>query len=152
MSSPRPQQEVYQTNSIARTLWLYVIAAGGVFFKKKLQQKEFMENKITVKGEEITIKFNMAVECAYEQITSRPFNLQDFTDKKLLVTLFFSTIIANNPDTKITLDYLLKDATFDEIRSLDSAVSEVMTEWLHIPSVIPQEHQKEDEGEEQPKN
>ena len=112
-----------------------------------------MENKITVKGEEITIKFNMAVECAYEQITSRPFNLQDFTDKKLLVTLFFSTIIANNPDTKITLDYLLKDATFDEIKSLDSAVSEVMTDWLHIPSVIPQEHQKEEEeGEEQQKN
>ena len=113
-----------------------------------------MENKITIKGEEITIKFNMAVECAYEQITSRPFNLQDFTDKKLLVTLFFSTIIANNADTKITLDYLLKDATFDEIRSLDSAVSETMTDWLNIPSVIPQENQKKDdqEGEDQPKN
>lgn len=151
MSSPRQQQEVYQTNSIARTLWLYVIAAGGVFLKETTTEK-VMENKITVKGEEITIKFNMAVECAYEQITSRPFNLQDFTEKKLLVTLFFSTIIANNPDTKITLDYILKDATFDEIRSLDSAVSETMTDWLHIPSVIPQEHQKEDEGEEQPKN
>jgi hypothetical protein len=123
-----------------------------VFFKKELQQKEFMEKKVTIKGEEITIKFNMAVECAYEQITSRPFNLQDFTEKKLLVTLFFSTIIANNPDTKITLDYLLKDATFNEIRSLDSAVSGTMTDWLNIPSVIPQENQKKDEGEEQPKN
>jgi hypothetical protein len=124
------------------------------FLKKKLQQKEFMEKKVTIKGEEITIKFNMAVECAYEQITSRPFNLQDFKEKKLLVTLFFSTILANNPDTEITLDYLLKDATFDEIRSLDSAVSETMTDWLHIPSVIPQENQKKDEqdGEEQPKN
>ena len=124
------------------------------FLKKKLQQKEFMEKKVTIKGEEITIKFNMAVECAYEQITSRPFNLQDFKEKKLLVTLFFSTILANNPDTGITLDYLLKDATFDEIRSLDSAVSETMTDWLHIPSVIPQENQKKDEqdGEEQPKN
>ena len=113
-----------------------------------------MEKKVTIKGEEITIKFNMAVECAYEQITSRPFNLQDFKEKKLLVTLFFSTILANNPDTEITLDYLLKDATFDEIRSLDSAVSETMTDWLHIPSVIPQENQKKDEqdGEEQPKN
>ena len=128
------------------------IAAGGVFLKKKLQQKEFMEKKVTIKGEEITIKFNMAVECAYEQITSRPFNLQDFKEKKLLVTLFFSTILANNPDTEITLDYLLKDATFDEIRSLDSAVSETMTDWLNIPSVIPQENQKKDEGEEQPKN
>ena len=150
MSSPRPQQEVYQTNSIARTLWLYVIAAGGVF--KETTTEKVMEKKITVKGEEITIKFNMAVECTYEQITSRPFNLQDFKEKKLLVTLFFSTILANNPDTEITLDYLLEDATFDEIKSLDSAVSEVMTDWLHIPSVIPQEHQKEDEVEEQPKN
>jgi len=122
-----------------------------VFFKETTTEK-VMEKKITVKGEEITIKFNMAVECAYEEITSRPFNLQDFTDKKLLVTLFFSTIIANNQETKITLDYLLKDATFDEIRSLDSAVSETMTDWLNIPSVIPQENQKKDEGEEQPKN
>jgi hypothetical protein len=128
-------------------------SSGRCFFKKKLQQKEFMEKKVTIKGEEITIKFNMAVECAYEEITSRPFNLQDFKEKKLLVTLFFSTILANNPDTEITLDYLLKNATFDEIRSLDSAVSEAMTDWLHIPSVIPQEHQKEDEvEEEQPKN
>ncbi len=129
-------------------------SSGRCFLKKKLQQKEFMEKKVTIKGEEITIKFNMAVECAYEQITSRPFNLQDFKEKKLLVTLFFSTILANNPDTEITLDYLLKDATFDEIRSLDSAVSETMTDWLHIPSVIPQENQKKDEqdGEEQPKN
>ena len=111
-----------------------------------------MEKKVTIKGEEVTIKFNMAVECAYERITNRKFNLQDFKEKDLLVTLFFSTILANNPDTEITLDYLLKDATFDEIRSLDSAVSEVMTDWLHIPSVIPQEHQKEEEGEDQPKN
>ena len=126
-------------------------SSGRCFFKETTTEK-VMEKKITVKGEEITIKFNMAVECAYEQITSRPFNLQDFKEKKLLVTLFFSTILANNPDTEITLDYLLEDATFDEIRSLDSAVSEVMTDWLHIPSVIPQEHQKEDEGEEQQKN
>ena len=97
------------------------------------------------------VKFNMAVECAYEQITSRPFNLQDFKEKKLLVTLFFSTILANNPDTKITLDYLLKDATFDEIRSLDSAVSETMTDWLHIPAVIPKDKPAADQ-EDQPKN
>ena len=75
---------------------MYVIAAGGVF--KETTTEKVMEKKITVKGEEITIKFNMAVECAYEEITSRPFNLQDFKEKKLLVTLFFSTILANNPD------------------------------------------------------
>ena len=94
----------------------------------------------------------MAVECAYEQRLPLGRSIYKILQiRNCLSTLFFSTIIANNPDTKITLDYLLKDATFDEIKSLDSAVSEVMTDWLHIPSVIPQEHQKEDEGEEQPK-
>ena len=74
-------------------------SSGRCFFKKETTTERIHGKKVTIKGEEITIKFNMAVECAYEQITSRPFNLQDFKEKKLLVTLFFSTILANNPDT-----------------------------------------------------
>lgn len=110
-----------------------------------------MEKKIKIKGEEITIKFNMAVECAYEEITQRPFNLSDFNDKKLLMALFFSAIIANNKETEITLDYLLTDATYDEVSALDNAVSETMTDWLHIPAVIPKDKPAADQ-EDQPKN
>ena len=111
-----------------------------------------MEKKITIKGEEITIKFNMGVECAYEDITQRPFNLADFKDKKLLMALFHAAIIANNEETEITFDYLLKDATSEEITSLDNAVSETMSDWLHIPAVIKKDEPKLEESDEQPKN
>ena len=109
-----------------------------------------MEKKITLMGEEVTIKFNMAVEIAYEDITGRPFNLDDFKNKKYMPALFFAAVIANNHDTNLTIDYILSDATVDEIHALDVAVSETMSDWLHISDVIPAEKAADDE--EQPKN
>ena len=110
-----------------------------------------MEKKITVMGEELTIKFNMAVQIAYEDITGRPFNLDDFKIKKFMPALFMAAIIANNPKTKVTMDYLLSDATVDEVHDLDVAISETMSDWLHISDVIHVEKPAEGE-EEQPKN
>ena len=110
-----------------------------------------MEKKITIKGEELTIKFNLGVQCAYERITKKPFNLADLGDRSLQVALLYSAIIANNQDTEITLEYLMGDATYEEVRTLDAAVSETMTDWLHIPDII-KEDQPTNEEEEQPKN
>jgi len=111
-----------------------------------------MEKKITVKGEDITIKFGLGVQCAYEKITKQTFNLADFNDKTLLVALFQAAIVANNPDTEITLEYLMKDATMEEVTALDNAVSETMSDWLHIPDIIKKDEPKPEEGDEQPKN
>ena len=110
-----------------------------------------MEKKITLMGEEVTIKFNLAVEIAYEDVVGRPFNPADLKDKKLLPALFFAAVIANNHDTKVTIDYILSDATVDEIHALDVAVSETSSDWLHIPDSI-KEDQPTKEEEEQPKN
>ena len=110
-----------------------------------------MEKKITLMGEEVTIKFNLAVEIAYEDVVGRPFNPADLKDKKLLPALFFAAVIANNHDTKVTIDYILSDATVEEIHALDVAVSETMSDWLHIPDII-KEDQPTNEEEEQPKN
>lgn len=110
-----------------------------------------MEKKITIKGEELTIKFNLVVQCAYERITKKPFNLADLGDRSLQVALLYSAIIANNPNTEITLEYLMGDATYEEVKNLDAAVSETMTDWLHIPDII-KEDQPTNEDEEQPKN
>ena len=109
-----------------------------------------MEKKITLMGEEVTIKFNLAVEIAYEDVVGRPFNPADLKDKKLLPALFFAAVIANNHDTKVTIDYILSDATVDEIHALDVAVSETMSDWLHIPDIIKEDQPTKEE--EQPKN
>ena len=128
---------------------LFVIAAGGVF--KELSKQNHMEKKITLMGEEVTIKFNLAVEIAYEDVVGRPFNPADLKDKKLLPALFFAAVIANNHDTNVTMDYILSDATVEEIHALDVAVSETMSDWLHIPDII-KEDQPTNKEEEQPKN
>lgn len=110
-----------------------------------------MEKKITILGEEITIAFNMAVEMAYERITGMPFSLEDMKFKMNVMPLYMASIIANNPDTKITFDDLTHLATKKEIMALDQAVSDTMSDWLEIPSVIPADHKPED-ADEEPKN
>lgn len=111
-----------------------------------------MEKKITILGEEIAIAFNMAVEMAYERITGNPFKLEDLKFKMNVMPLYMAAVIANNPDTKITFDDLSTKATKKEIMALDQAVSETMSDWLEIPSVIPEDQKPEGDDEEQPKN
>lgn len=108
------------------------------------------EKKITILGEEITIKFNMAVELAYEEIAQKPFDLKELKSQKESLALYIAAIITNNPDTKITFERLVNEATGPEIALLQKTVIEAMTEWLQIPAVEPVDEAAA-EGD-QPKN
>ena len=111
-----------------------------------------MERKINVLGEEITIRFNMAVQMNYEEITDgRPFDLEDLKLKKFVMCLYAAAIIINNPDTKITLERLAYEATNEDIKTIDEAVADCLNDWLKVPKIIPEEKHEEDEGD-QPKN
>lgn len=105
------------------------------------------EKKVTVLGEELDIRFNMAVEIAYEEIANEPFNVQSLERQKNIVALCMATIIANNPETKITAERFIREVASDEYNTLVSAVIEAMTEWMKIPSVIPQDKPSEEEAE-----
>lgn len=107
-----------------------------------------MNKEISILGENLQIRFNMAVELAYEEITQKPFSLKDLDYQKNSTALYMAAIITNNPDTKITYDRLIKEASADEIGAIAEAVIECMTDFLHIPGVIPDEKQ----SEESPKN
>lgn len=113
-----------------------------------------MEKKITILGEEITIAFNMSVEMAWEKITNQPFSLEGMQFKTNLVPLYYAAIIANNQETKITFDDLMKRASREELNALDAALSESMKEWLNVPDIIKEEPEPESESEEEekPKN
>lgn len=128
------------------------MSRSGRCFLQTVKQKIIMEKKISILGEEITIAFNMAVEMAYERITGNPFKLEDLKFKMNVMPLYMAAVIANNPDTKITFDDLSTKATKKEIMALDEAVSETMSDWLEIPSVIPEDKKLEGDDEEQPKN
>lgn len=105
------------------------------------------EKKVTVLGEELDIRFNMAVEIAYEDIANEPFSVQSLERQKNIVALCMAVIIVNNPDTKITTEQFIREVPSDEYNAIVSAVIEAMTEWMKIPSVIPQEKPSEEEAE-----
>ena len=111
-----------------------------------------MEKKITILGEEITIAFNMAVEMAWERITKQEFSLKDMNFKTNLVPLYYAAIIANNEQTNISFDDLMRKASRKELNALDAALSECMKDFLEIPDIIKEEQKPEGEGEKQPKN
>lgn len=104
-----------------------------------------MEKKITLFGEELTIRFNMKVEIAYEEIAGKPFNLKDFDSQKNSMALYMAAIIASNPDTTITFERIVTEATAAEIGTIANAVIECMSDWLKVPEVIPEEKHEEEQ-------
>ena len=108
-----------------------------------------MEKKLKIMGEKVVIRFNMSVAMAYEEITEKPFNLDDLKFKKYLMALFMAAIIANNKETKITFDKLRTDASIDEINALEAALVEATRAWYKVPGVIPTDKKQ---GEEAQKN
>lgn len=111
--------------------------------------------KIKILKEEIDIRFNIAVELAYEEITDEEFNVESLKKMKNTIALGMAAILVANEKTEITIDRLLREATGPEIAALNQAVLDSMTEWLAIPEVIAKEDAKEpqpDINEEQPKN
>lgn len=91
-----------------------------------------MKKTVQVLGETLTIAFNLAVQIAYEDITDAPFNVADLQKRKNMLALYFAAIIANNPETEITIDRLMQDATLDDIQALDTAIGECMQAWFKI--------------------
>ena len=117
------------------------------------------KTEITILGEQIAIEFNLAVEVAYEEIADRPFDIADLVSQRNSVALYMAAIITANPDTAITVERLMKEATGPEIESLSKAVIAAMTEWLHLPQVLkkeqpdePQPTFEESQGEKKEKN
>jgi hypothetical protein len=109
------------------------------------------ERKITILGEEIAIKFNMAVQLAYEKITKSPFDVQKLNSQESSVALYIACITVCNPDTNITFERLINEASGPEILLLNKTIISAMTEWLDIPFVEPVDKTEEKEGD-QPKN
>lgn len=113
------------------------------------------KTRITILGETLDIKFNMLVELNYEELTEgEAFSIEALSKMKNSIALYMAAILAANPDTNITVDRLLKEATGPEIASLSNAVITSMTNWMKIPSVIKEEQPDADseDDHEKPKN
>ena len=95
-----------------------------------------MKKTINILGESITIAFNMASLIGFEEITGKPFNEINIGMSKDTLALSIAVIIANNPDTQITANALMTEASGKEISELTQAVTAAFMEWNRIPVTL----------------
>ena len=95
-----------------------------------------MKKTINILGESITIAFNMASLIGFEEITGKPFNEINIGMSKDTLALSIAVIIANNPDTQITVNALMTQASGKEISELTQAVNAAFIEWNTIPETL----------------
>ena len=109
-----------------------------------------MKKTITILGETLTIAFNMAVQISFEEITGKPFSDINTDSSKDNFALAYAAIIANNPDTNITADNLMRDISGAELKDLLQAISDAAVEWNGMPATLADdEDKKKDEPEEE---
>ena len=101
-----------------------------------------MKKIITILGETLTIAFNMAVQISFEEITGKPFSDINTDSSKDNFALAYAAIIANNPDTNITADNLMRDISGAELRDLMQAISDAAVEWNDMPATLADEEDK----------
>lgn len=97
------------------------------------------KQQITLLGETLTIVFNMACQIAFEEITGKPFAEIDNNSSKDNLALAYSAILANNPDTSITIDKLMHEASGKDMADLLNAVTESFIQWDKMPSTLADE-------------
>lgn len=96
-------------------------------------------------GEDLKIAFNLAAMVAFEQISEQPFDNAILKTKKGQLILYMAVIIANNPDTKITMERLMTEPNALDIQRLDKEVAGAMKDYYVIE---PQDKEGEDEKSE----
>ena len=107
-----------------------------------------MNNKtVTILGHELNISFNMAVEIEYEELSGKPFDLQQMDTQKATMQLCYASMKVSNDNVPFTIDEMNCKATFRETAELKAAVIEAMNDWLGIPAVMAEEAQPAAEEE-----
>lgn len=95
-----------------------------------------MEKRIKLLNEDIVLRFNMAVQLAFTDVTGEDFSLDAIGNRKAQIGLFMAAILVNNPDTAITLDRLMTEAKSDDFNTLDTAMGELISDWYDLPKRV----------------
>ena len=113
-----------------------------------------MKKILTILGQEVTIMFNMAVQISFEEITGKAFSDINTDSSKDNFALAYAAIIANNPDTSITADNLMRDISGAELKELLQAISDAAVEWNEMPATLAddEDKKKDQTGGENPGN
>ena len=101
-----------------------------------------MKKILTILGQEVTIMFNMAVQISFEEITGKAFSDINTDSSKDNFALSYAAIIANNPDTNITADNLMRDISGAELKELLQAICDAAVEWNEMPATLADDEDK----------
>lgn len=111
--------------------------------------------KVNINNQDVEIRFNFATQISYEELSGKAFNAAEILPSdgsipksKDVMNLAIACLIVNN--APVGVEYILKEATYEESQSLIVAVIQDMVEWFTVPSVaeshVP-ETPTEEEGE-----
>lgn len=117
------------------------------------------EKTITILGKEVRMLYCAATETGYEQLSGQTSAVFIPTDgnppaakAEDYIKLAFAGIIAaytsRGDDEPISINDILYEATPDDISTLINTIVELRLQWYNVPAVM----QKENKGEEPPKN
>lgn len=100
---------------------------------------------ITILGRQVNIAYNIAVQILFEDIVGKSISDADLTLSRNSLALYYSCISVNNKDTDITIDDLMYNISGEEMSILRAAVTESLSEWSHIPSIMDDKNQGDEE-------
>lgn len=101
------------------------------------------KRKITILGNEVDVKMNMAVLIAYEGITGGSFLGEQFDTVKARYALICAVLAESMEDSEQTADRLLREADFKEFERVFNEVLELATEFFHVPEQVKGEEKQE---------
>lgn len=99
-------------------------------------------HKVTIFGQEVEIKFNMAALIGYEEITGTSFYGESFETAKTRYALICAVLSQSSIDKQIS-DRLLYDMDFQEFNKVFTAIMEAANEFFGIPKVMEEKAQGE---------
>ena len=101
---------------------------------------------ITILGKEVNIAYNMAVQILFEDIVGKSISEADLTLTRNSLALYYACISVNNKDIDITIDDLMYNISGEDMATLRVAVTESISEWSHIPSIMADKNQGDEES------
>lgn len=103
--------------------------------------------KIKILGHELNVTFSMAVEIEYEEMSGKPFDLEQMETQKATMQFCYAALKVSNNNVPFTIDEMNRKATFSETTEIKTAVIKEMNEWLCIPAVMAEDAQGQTAGE-----
>lgn len=86
------------------------------------------ERVVTILGEQIKVRFNIAVTMLFYDITGELLTMDALNSTKNTLALYGAFIFANNPDTGIDFKRMVTEAPLHEIKTFRAAVIDAIME------------------------